>query len=397
MNFKKVAFIPLMALLLVGCGTTNSGKGGKDSGSNSGSQGGDAFDVSEPAGEVASKEAFKQALSNSATSLLGQNNIGFDLAHTEVEGHMLQKAFDGETFIDAAKIDASVSNVTLKARVEGLQSQNPNEELKASVDLGLDATGKGKIADWDDEANQMIYHNFDLSGNLAAKAFMVGNQPYVNIPESNAKVFNDVVTFLTTNGYVDAEDIPEVAFPINYKLMGLDLDLSMLPAALAQIDAEELNEGIGELVDELNEMPAQLGTLKFIKESENKYALYANINYSEELTSEFEGVEYKMGTQAITVKGVIEFDTTVGLTKVACQASYAMTETVIGQYYSDALDEGLTKEQLETTVQDINFAGQYQVNFVYGNDAKAEIPSDLTGYVELDLGALLGIGEKEPQ
>lgn len=392
MNFKKVAFIPLMALLLVGCGSNNNNNKGGKSGSQQG--GDDSFDVSEPAGEVASKDAFKQALSSSATSLLAQNAVGLDLTNTAVEGHLVQKSYDGQAFFDAAKVDASVSNVTLKARVEGLQSQNPNEEFKASVDLGLDATAKGKVADWDDEANQLIYHNFDLSGNIAAKAFMVGNQPYVNIPESNAKVFNDVVTFLTTNGYVEADDIPEVAFPVNYKLMGLDLDLSMLPAAIAQIDAEDLNEGIGELVDELSEMPAQFGTLKFIKESESKYALYADINFSEDTTVEYNGEEYLLGTNAIQVKGVIEFDTTVGLTKVAVQASYNMGNTLVGLNGSEVIDAGMPKELLETVIQTISVSGQAQVNLVYGNNAKAEIPSDLSGYVELDLGALLGGGSK---
>ena len=218
MNFKKVAFIPLMALLLVGCGSNNNNNKGGKSGSQQG--GDDSFDVSEPTGEVASKDAFKQALSSSASTLLTQNNIGFDLTNTALEGHLLQKSFDGQDLFDAAKVDASISDVTLKARVEGLQSQNPNQEFKASVDLGLNASSKGKVADWDEEANQLIYHNFDLSGNVAAKAFMVGNQPYVNIPESNAKLFNDVVTFLTENEMIDGEQIPEIAFPINYKLMG---------------------------------------------------------------------------------------------------------------------------------------------------------------------------------
>lgn len=394
MNFKKVAFIPLMALLLVGCGT-NTNRGGK--GSSSGSQGGDdAFDVSEPAGEVATKEASKQALASAATSLLGQNSFGFDLAHTELEGHMVQKAFDGQNFIEAAKIDASVSDVTLKARVEGLQSQNPNQDFKASLDLGLTADVKAKVATGADETTGAIqYTNINLGGSAAAKAFMVGNQPYVSIPESNAKLFNDVVTFLTENEIIEADDIPEVAFPMNYKLMGLDLDLSMLPAAIAQIEAEDLNEGIGELVDELSEMPAELGTLKFIKESESKYALYADINYSEPVIATGDDQDYLLGSQGVAVKGYVEFDTTVGLTKIAVQASYAQSVTLVGQYGPDEL-EGLTKEQMETVVQDIRVSGQAQVNFVYGNDAKADIPADLTGYVELDLGAMFG-GSSEPE
>ena len=69
--------------------------------------------------------------------------------------------------------------------------------------------------------------------------------------------------------------------------------------------AEELNEEVGDLVDELSEMPAQLGTLKFIKESETKYALYADINYSETLTEEYDDV--------VTFQTVADFPAT-GLT-----------------------------------------------------------------------------------
>ena len=137
-------------------------------------------------------------------------------------------------------------------------------------------------------------------------------------------------------------------------------------------------------------MPAQLGTLKFIKESESKYALYADIAIKDDTTVDYNGQEYLLGTNDLKVKGVVEFDTTVGLTKVAVQASYDMTSTLVGMYGSDAIEAGLTKDLLEATMQTINLAGQAQVNFVYGNDAKAEIPSDLSGYQEFDVSVFFG-------
>lgn len=387
MNLKKVALIPLMAALLVGCGTGNGGKKGDGSSQQGGE---DSFDVSEPTGEAVTKDVAKQAFTNAVSAFVGQNNIGLDLTHTEVEAkYDMRTPYPvSETelgMIDYVSLSGKVSDVSLKVRAENLQSQNPNEELKASVQAGLTAEVKGKVATGANEQTGAIeYTNINLGGALAAEAYLVGNEPYVNVPESNAKTINDVLDFLVGMGLIDAEEIPPFEFPIKYHFTNIGLDLTGIKEG-----ASEAVEGIGDIFDELDEMPAEIGTLKFIKESESKYAIYADINYEETYKETIADVEYVFNNVKVVAKALAEFDTSVGLTKVAASVEFASYTNVISALYDGEAEdiEGYSKELLESHYQEIAVKGQAQLGFVYGDNAKVQLPADLASYTVIDLGS----------
>lgn len=390
MNFKKVAFIPLMALLLVGCNANNGGKKGSDSGK------GESSDIVEPEGEEVTLEQTKSALSQAATSLINQNNIGFDIADTAVEAHYLQRMYAGEMgFVDLVGLDAAVSDVNLKVRAENIQSENLDRDFKASVELGAGVDVKVKLPDEAaSSAEEIKYATFSVKGNVAASAYLVGNEPYVNVPASNQTIIDQVVSLLTTLGAIDeAPQLPQL--PIKYHLTNTGLSLNGMLE-----DKEDLVTSLEEMVDEIGEMPENYGTLKFIKESETLYAIYADINVSEPNTANINEVEYLLGDTDVKAKALLEFDTVKGIKSIAVEAdvqTYTTYASSVLPNLEGELPEGMTKEILEPRTQVTTVKGQAKAKFCYGDNAKAEIPTDLNSYVDFSVNDESGEGEGEGQ
>ncbi len=379
MNFKKVAFIPLMALLLVGC---NANNGGKKGGSSSGQQG---SDIVEPDGEAVTLDQTKSALSQSATALLAQNNIGFDLTSSGIEAKYFQKTY-AETmgFMEMINVEAAVSDVSLKVRAENLLSQNLDQDFKASIEAGLGVVAKLKMPTGVNETTgELQYATMRVNGNLEASAYLVGNEPYVNVPASNKAVIDQVVELLTTLGAIDeAPEIPEL--PIKYHLTNTGLSLNGIMEG-----KEQVVPAIEGFAEELAEAP-EFVSLKYIKESETLYAIYAEINFAEPNTANVNETVYLLSESDVKAKVLLEFDTVKGLKSLGVEAEVLTYTTYASRYLptlEGELPETMTKEILETRIQETRVKGQAQARFCYGENAKANIPTDLNSYVDMPVNA----------